>query len=1292
MARIVQLLLGSLILLAITMSSSAVALELEYGRYNVNAFPHADCINTVCTITFEETYATPPAVFFMDTVSFQNENDAPSAIRVLEVTTQQVRFQQQFPPDSRAPASMEQVPMTVIDYLVIEKGIHNFSGVSVLVGSVDTARYRTRITNDDGSGNRNNRERITYASIPNSPITSFSSAPAVLHQVQTVNNDDDLWLTSVVPSVNTTRFDIALERLEIDGREDREDREFPTETETIAYLVALGSGEKDGIKFQIRNEQTRSSLSTNQPVTQGCETFAEYDELDVVPVIIGKMNSRNGNNGGFARRCRLETDRASFMVDEDQDYDSERGHVAERIGFILFEVPFEVNQCTQFTGAAQTWSTDGEIALINSLTITGSVPDGRVGFDNLTQPDWGNNEPKFCDGYRCAADSSLKVPQYNFAAFTPSNTVLNPADGAVISPGEYKRIDIKNGRTVTLSAGDYFMEDFNVSGGATVIVTGKVRISAYKITLSGNSNVNYTTSGGSITSVPENLYLISHGIDNSVDYLNLNNNSSVKNGVYVSGSAKASAFVISESLVDINGGSTIIHGAVASLYLKMYGSGQLLGDISSCNDTTYTMGISPTSATELIDNAVAVTFSILNSQGITDTSVSGTFNLTHDGGADVCWKATETGSCINDSSALPFLAGSSTYYLYSSSQAEVNITATWVEMSSVTGSAGPYKFENNGYIFEPSPLLVIAGQDTDATIKAVDNNGDVITSYEGLKTLQLTATSKILPSSGTLDASLITTSVTFVQGEATITVNYPDAGKVSLSIQEASDGFKGDMQVHARPHTFAICNITSSGLNQGYTGTSSSGAGFAKAGETFSVVIKPLTWLGSAISADNSGDGSVDTITDGLCSHTTTPNYYTEGSQYAGVMISHALHTPSQGVAGALSQPATDQIYEFTNTSQASSGLTIDNLSWNEVGSLWLQAQYAAFALGGVEQGVAAIGRFYPYQFQVTSQVVSEGQSDFTYMEQGFSAQFQVTAQAVEQLAGGTSTTTTTNYEYLTNYQMSIHLKALDNDKITPAQNDLTSRLDTTGISQSGWESDWDGGVISVPLSTLKFDRVETQSTPRITTADGPYDLQLGLEVDSGNVDCAVSGCTTFDSHDTYRNDGSNTTDIASIGNALDMRFGRLYMPDLGAQSGQTIDVPLEAQYWNGSNFVTNTLDSESAFNGANYCREEIWPGGNTTAASLSGSGAVSTGESSALQAIQNQSGVREQVKLWLRIGVAQSGLESGLGCQGSNTAGLEYLFYNWDGRGDESPSAVYTFGVYRGNDRVIFRGEPRVY
>ncbi len=110
------------ILIFIMFGASANALELEYGRYNVNSQPHADCIDTICQIDFEKTYNTVPLAFFMNTVSFLNELDAPSAIKILEVTKTYVRFQQKIAPADSAVLPIKAVPMEVIDYVIIEKG------------------------------------------------------------------------------------------------------------------------------------------------------------------------------------------------------------------------------------------------------------------------------------------------------------------------------------------------------------------------------------------------------------------------------------------------------------------------------------------------------------------------------------------------------------------------------------------------------------------------------------------------------------------------------------------------------------------------------------------------------------------------------------------------------------------------------------------------------------------------------------------------------------------------------------------------------------------------------------------------------------------------------------------------------------------------------------------------------------------------------------------------------------------------------------------------------------------
>lgn len=1272
--------------LSLFFSMCTFALELEYGRYNINAHPHADCIDTVCEIVFEENYASTPLVFFMDTVSFQDETDRPSTIRILDVNSTRVRFQQKFAPNTREPDGMQDLPMKVIDYLVIEKGVHNFSsGVQVLAGDISTNKFRTKIDIDINPGapvvrppNRNQRERVQYSQFGGQGFTGFGSKPGIIHQVQSVANGENFWLTSTVYGVNNNRFDIALERSEIDGRKPRDERSYPTQNERIGYIAAVGSGEKDDIKFSIETQQTKNSYNTGDPVSTGCETYADYDnDYDVVPIIIASKNTRSGGDGGWVRRCRLETAKSSFLVDEDQDNDAERMHIVETLGYIIFEVPFTVNQCTQFTGAAQTWDTDGEIEIENSAKITGSVANNRLGFADV---DAHNNS---CDTGQCVADPSLMVPDYGFASFTPGPNDYSKSSGShTISPGHYDKIEISNSAKVTFEPGEYWADEIILKNNAEIFMQGEVTLHSNEFSQQNSSKANEFVFNDLLTpGIPNNLKIIVHGDDALATFQN---------------NAVMRGFVISEEDI-IMQNSANLTGAIASLDVEMKNNAKLHGDISSCNDDVIrTLSISPPSGTQVVNQTIPITFSIVNSQGVVDSNAYGNLNLTQTGGTNVCWKPSENGACISDPSSVPISAGMATYYLFGSVQATANITATWVERPAVNASAGEYKFEINGFVFDPSPLLMIAGQETTVTIKAVDNAGIVLPSYEGAKSLQVSATAKVLPATGNLNASLVSGNVTFTDGIATAKVKYFDAGKVSVTVEETGGGVTGDMQVHSRPHTFAICNIMSNGLNKSYKGTATSGDGFAKAGETFSVTVKPLTWLGAtAVSTDSSSDGNSDAITDSLCSHATTPNYYTVGGQFARVRLSHALHSPAGKQLGVLNQVnATNQLYNFTTTGEAQSGLVISGLSWNEVGSIWLQADYANYVLGAVNQGVAAIGRFYPHHFALSSGVVNEGQSNFTYMNQGFGTQFQVSAQSQTQLTGGVAKTITKNYEFMTNYQMAIELKAVDASKHSSAVNDLTSRIDMSDISTVGWKSDWSDGTLGIALSLLKFERVKTSSMPVKTVPDGPYRVLMGLEVNSGMLDCDEKGCTAFDETDAYRNGGSGDKPIKGLTEELDMRYGRLVMSDVGGNSGRALTVPLKAQHWNGSRFVTNTLDNGSAFNGDNYCLQKVWPSAGTSEASLNGSGNVISGRSNQLSAIQSTatSDVREQVKLWLRIGTAPTGFETGVQCEGVGTGNLDYLHYNWDGRGDENPRATLTFGVYRGNDRVIFRGEPRAY
>ncbi|MFZ6043614.1 DUF6701 domain-containing protein, partial [Vibrio natriegens] len=125
----------------------------------------------------------------------------------------------------------------------------------------------------------------------------------------------------------------------------------------------------------------------------------------------------------------------------------------------------------------------------------------------------------------------------------------------------------------------------------------------------------------------------------------------------------------------------------------------------------------------------------------------------------------------------------------------------------------------------------------------------------------------------------------------------------------------------------------------------------------------------------------------------TTPNYYQVRSQYLDAPLALSIadkpHSPDQGTSGKLSGSLNHQ---FRSLGQASEGLVIDDLSWNEVGSLWLKAE-GRYLGETINPGVGVIGRFYPAKFSLIRGQVRNAYSNFTYMEQAFKADFEIEAQ-----------------------------------------------------------------------------------------------------------------------------------------------------------------------------------------------------------------------------------------------------------------------------------------------------------
>jgi len=122
----------------------------------------------------------------------------------------------------------------------------------------------------------------------------------------------------------------------------------------------------------------------------------------------------------------------------------------------------------------------------------------------------------------------------------------------------------------------------------------------------------------------------------------------------------------------------------------------------------------------------------------------------------------------------------------------------------------------------------------------------------------------------------------------------------------------------------------------------------------------------------------------------------------------------------------------------------------------------------------------------------------------------------------------------------------------------------------------------------------------------------------------------------------------------------------------ETIDhrVPMQVQYWSGSNFTTNNSDNFSSFNAidASITDNNLIP--SSIDPVTYGIGLFNNGKTNNLMVTAPGMNIRGSVTVELDVPT--------------------WLQYDWDNDGlyDNAPSAQVDFCLYRGNDRIIYRQE----
>ena len=318
-----------LILAVLLASPSSYAWKMESGQLVLPSTFSSG--NQLHSFSFQQTYDATPIVIALPTSS---GSDA-SAIRISNVTTTGFQMAQVEPKSEDGPHAA----MTV-SYIAIESGSHTLpDGTLIEAGTLTTNSTQY---NGIPPGGRS-WESISYS--------GFGS-PIVVAAIQTTTNETPLdpstpshpWLTVAVDNVTGGSADIALERSEVYDRRSGPNYRFDSlgSSEIIGYVV-MEAGRQSSFRAsgnQLVNFETIYRSNGADGWSNGCDNVNFSGSYSSTPLAVATKSTRREADGGWLRECSINSNRIQLTIDEDDDQDNERSHVAEDVSVLVFSDPF----------------------------------------------------------------------------------------------------------------------------------------------------------------------------------------------------------------------------------------------------------------------------------------------------------------------------------------------------------------------------------------------------------------------------------------------------------------------------------------------------------------------------------------------------------------------------------------------------------------------------------------------------------------------------------------------------------------------------------------------------------------------------------------------------------------------------------------------------------------------------------------------------------------------------------------------------------------------------------------
>ncbi|MFM1694355.1 DUF6701 domain-containing protein [Aeromonas salmonicida] len=453
-------------------------------------------------------------------------------------------------------------------------------------------------------------------------------------------------------------------------------------------------------------------------------------------------------------------------------------------------------------------------------------------------------------------------------------------------------------------------------------------------------------------------------------------------------------------------------------------------------------------------------------------------------------------------------------------------------------------FADSGFFFDvpdtysnqPQTVTIKAVKKSDVTkqcvpgfasqSKSIKFWGSYISPTSNLSNSKISVNSSVL---GTSQGTAVPVSLAFdAQGQSTITVKYPDAGKVQLDARYDGTGSEAGLvmlgadQFVARP--VGLCITPPQG---GCAVGNASCPVFKKAGETFQVDIKAMAW-------ESANDGDI------CAGNQTTPNFV-----LSGIGLGSTLVAPSPGTNATVGTTTYNHV-------AATNSLNSVNQTVSEVGVFRMTAtpptsNYFGYTIPSAQS--QPVGRFIPADFELVSGDIVPACSVFSYMGQPFEVTLDIIARNV---AGGQTRNYTGGF-------------AKGNAYITTANSkngtSLSSRL------RSLQPLPWLNGQAAFSGSS-EFVRLSD------TQPDGPFkELLFGLYMQDNDGERTLIASPDFNEGVVGDCSGSNCNARLIDATSMKAYFGRLLAGTGAGLAAAPLAIPLQMQYYEAGDWLLNEED-----------------------------------------------------------------------------------------------------------------------